>query len=199
MNRPAIPTLRVRARARWPTAGRTAVLSCIVAAAGCAQAPHNPCSPFRAAWYVDDSDDAKAVAKKVIAKASAMAPASASTAPAAPAAPAMSGAHAPTVFLALLNEGPNKLEISRLSVNPSDLNDGIAVRLWPDPPSAANPELSTGEIRLFVVNDPDVCALPVVVKLQCGAGPSHTQAVSGSLPNYLHIQWIKSCVNGAKH
>jgi hypothetical protein len=57
--------------------------------------------------------------------------------------------------------------------------------------------LSPGELRLFVVNDPDACALPVVVKLQCGAGRSHTQAVSGSLPNYLHSQWVESCVMGA--
>lgn len=181
---------------RAPTAcGLTyaAIVLCVAALAGCA----NPCPPFRAAWYLDDSQQAASTAAAVIAAASAAAPAAAAAAPNTSAAPAAPVSPPPTVFLALLNEGPKKLKISRLSVNPDDLNDGTAVFLWPDPASAANPELSPGELRLFVVNDPDDCVLPVVVKLHCGTGGSHTQAVSGSLPNYLHTYWIKSCVRRA--
>ena len=150
---------------------RVAIVLFVAAMTGCA----SPCPPFRAAWYLVDSPEAAAAA-----------------AAAAPA--ASSVASAPTVFLALLNEGPKKLKLSRLSINPTDENDGTSVFLWPDRLPATKPELWPGQLRLFAVNDPDDCVLPVVVKLDCGNCHSRTQAVSGSLPNYLHSSWIKSCV-----
>ena len=155
---------------------RAAIVLFVAVMVGCA----NKCPPFRAAWYLDDSPEAAAAAAAAVAAAS-----------------AASVASAPTVLLALLNEGPKKLEVARLYVNPTEENNGSEVLLPPAVPPAKKLELRPGELWLFAVTvkDPsDICVLPVRVKVQCNDGRSQTQLVSGSLPNYLHIDWIKSCV-----
>lgn len=152
---------------------RAAIVLFVAAMVGCA----SQCPPFRAAWYLDDSPEAAAAA--------------------AAAASAASAASPTTVLLALLNEGPKNLELTRLNVNPTEENNGSEVLLPPALHPAKKLELRPGELWLFAVNvkgPRGVCVLPLRVKLECGDGRSHTQLVSGPLPNYLHIDWIKSCV-----
>lgn len=106
--------------------------------------------------------------------------------PAAPAAAASATpARRPTIFLALLNEGENS-KFERVVVNPAASGGGVVFHNLT--------ELMPGELRLLKVNEQlGPCSLPVAVQLHCGNGRSRTQAVSGSLPNYLHSTWIDSC------
>jgi hypothetical protein len=152
-----------------------AIVLFVATLVGCA----NPCTPFRAAWYLDDSLEARA--KAVVAAAAASAPSPA--------------ASAPTVFLALLNEGSKTLELTRVGLNPIDEGEGSTVLLSLAPHPAQKLELQPGELRLFAVNHSlGQCVLPVSVLVWCSDGRSKPQPVSGLMPNYLHSTWIESCV-----
>lgn len=101
-------------------------------------------------------------------------------------------ASAPTIYLALLNEGNQPLALERVELNPTGPG-GRGQEVYKG--TGATPALLQPG-RLLLVNlegKLDTCVLPVAVQVQCGGGRSRTQAVSGLLPNYLHEQWIGSC------
>lgn len=181
MNRPGIRSLQALPSHLSSSCWRRAAAWTLPAAlVGCAT---SACPPFRAAWYLDETAEAAATSRAAASGASA--------------ASAVSAASAPTVLLALVNEGSQNMVLSRVVVNPTDGDAGkIVYSSSPEPPAPGHRlVLVPGEMKLFAVNDPTAaCVLPVAVRLHCGdAGRSHTQAVSGSLPNYLHSSWITSC------
>lgn len=102
----------------------------------------------------------------------------------------------PTIYLALLNEGASPLPLQRVVLNPAE-PDGAGSVVFES--FAREPDaLPPGRVLLLAPGDKlGACYLPVTVQLQCAAGRTRTQPVSGLLPNYLHEQWIGTCGEGA--
>ena len=102
-------------------------------------------------------------------------------------------ADAPTIYLALLNEGTQELPLEQVVLNPigADGRGDVAFASATVPPEVLKP----GRLLLLDVGAMlGQCHLPVAVKLSCGDGRARTQAVSGLLPNYLHSKWTEVCL-----
>lgn len=103
------------------------------------------------------------------------------------------------LVLALLNEGGNQAQVTRLTVNPSrrDGEGGWSTTL--DRP------LAPGELRVVrldrFVDDKDWpgqngCRVPVALTLQCKSAWTNDRVLlEGTLPNYLPGAWIERCVD----
>lgn len=162
MNRRAVHRVRQRPARGSPVMMWAAAQTVLAVMAGCAA-----CPPFQVAWYLDDS-------ARTAELVSAPAPA----------------ASAPTLLLALINKGPDNLQLTSLDVNPGR---SVAARRLFEAEATKPLDLWPGELRLIVVKD-EPCTLPLAVRVACTNGAERTQAVAGSLPNYVHDRWVEKCV-----